>query len=124
MTSNERAAILEERLIDFAVQIVALSNAIPNSVSGRHFSGQIVRSGSAPALLYDEARGAESNKDFKHKMSIALKELRETYVNQRIIVKANLINPVEFDIRTTLDENNQLISIFNAAVKSLRESQR
>lgn len=123
MTSNERAAILEQRLIDFAVTAIKISNALPNTIAGRHFGGQIVRSGSAPALLYAEARGAESDKDFVHKMSIALKELRETHVNQRIIKKGNLLKSV-IDIDASIDENNQLISLFNASVKSLRKKIR
>jgi four helix bundle protein len=35
--------------------------------------------------LYGEARGAESKSDFCHKISVALKELRETFVNLKII---------------------------------------
>ncbi len=87
----------------------------------QHYAKQIVRSGSAPALLYAEARGAESDKDFKHKMSIALKELRETHVNLKIVDQAQLLtekdrNPLD----KLLDENNQLISIFTAAVRTVK----
>ncbi|HET8864175.1 MAG TPA: hypothetical protein VFM80_00670 [Gracilimonas sp.] len=41
MKSNE----LEERLIDFAVQIIELMNEIPKSKAGSHLSGQLLRSG-------------------------------------------------------------------------------
>ncbi|MBN4081342.1 four helix bundle protein, partial [Caldithrix abyssi] len=78
---------LENRLIDFAVDIMNLAETLPNTRSGNYISGQIIRSGTAPALLYGEVRAAESKKDFIHKMKIALKELRETLVSLKIILK-------------------------------------
>ena len=72
---------LEERLIDFAVRIVKLANELPRNNSSIHLSRQIVRSGTAPALNYGEAQSAQSKKDFIHKMSIALKELRDSYLH-------------------------------------------
>jgi len=81
---------LEERLIWFAVKIIGLSNHLPNSNSGNHLSNQIVRSGTSPALNYGEAQSAESAKDFVHKMGICLKELRETFINIKIIKYAEL----------------------------------
>lgn len=117
MTSNQRAQQLEDRLIDFAVRIIKVTEALPNSYTGQHFSKQIVRSASAPALLYGEARGAESTKDFRHKNSIALKELRETFINLRIIERAGLLT--KNFVQEAVQENNELISIFVASVRFL-----
>ena len=114
---NQRSAELEERLIAFAVRVVKLSNAMPKSFAGAHFGKQILRSGSAPALNYGEARGAESDKDFRHKCSIALKELRETHINLKIINQAEIFPPDM--LAEILDENNQLISIFVRTVRTL-----
>ena len=58
-----KGADIEERLIDFAVRNVRLNAAMPNTVPGRHIAGQLVRSGTAPAAHYAEARGAESTKN-------------------------------------------------------------
>ena len=114
---NARAAQLENRLIAFAVRIVRLANALPKSFAGQHFGKQVLRSGTAPALLYGEARGAESDKDFRHKCSIALKELRETYINLKIIDQSDLLKTIRLD--ELLDETNQLISIFVRTVRTL-----
>ncbi len=116
MTSNEKAALLEERLIDFAVRIVKVADAMPNSTGGSHFSKQLVRSGTSPALNYGEARSAESSRDFRHKMSIIAKELRETHINMRIIEKLEYLKANTMPL--IIDENNQLISIFVSAIKS------
>jgi four helix bundle protein len=69
---------LEDRLIEFAVRIIDLAEALPGTVASKNLGGQIVRSGTSPALNYAEAQSAESKNDFVHKMKICLKELRET----------------------------------------------
>ena len=82
-------------------------------------SGQLVRSGTSPALNYGEAQAAESRNDFIHKMKISAKELRETYNCLRIINKKNWY--AEEKLLLVLNENNQLIAIF---VKSIETAKR
>ena len=69
---------IEERLIDFAVRIIWVSETLPDTASARHIRGQLLRSGTSPAPNYAEARSAESKRDFVHKLKIALKELNES----------------------------------------------
>ena len=85
------ADALEARFISFAVRIIKLAGAIPTSPTGRHVASQLLRSGTSPAPNYAEARSAESDSDFVHKMSIVLKELNETLVWLRIIAEAKLL---------------------------------
>ena len=110
---------LHERLIDFAVMIINIAKDVENSKAGNHLTGQIIRSGSSPSLNYSEAQSAESRNDFIHKMSIVLKELRETFSCLKIIEKAKLYSKNDNKITTTLKENNELIAIF---VKSIETS--
>ena len=110
---------LHERLIDFAVLIIEITDNLKNSKAGNHLSGQIVRSGTAPSLNYSEAQSAESRNDFIHKMSIVLKELRETHSCLKIIQRAKLYLQNEENIIVAIKENNELISIF---VKSIETS--
>ncbi len=86
----KKPAELEERLIDFAVSVIGVAEALPDSRAGRHVAGQLVRSGTSPAPNYGEAQSAESRKDFIHKMKIALKELRESLVWLKIIERKPL----------------------------------
>ncbi len=111
---------LEERLINFGVLIVDIINDLPNSKAGNHLAGQIIRSGTSPALNYGEAQSAESRKDFIHKIKVVLKELRETFICLRIINKAKLYKSERL-IQTALIENDELISIF---VKSAETAQK
>ena len=102
---------LEERLIKFSVLIIEIVNEMPNSKTGNHLAGQLVRSGTSVSLNYGEAQSAESRKDFIHKMKVILKELRETFVCLKIIHLCKLYK-TENKIIEAKKENNELISIF------------
>ena len=70
-----RANQLEKRLIAFAGAILSLSAKLPKSPQGRHICTQILRSGTAAAANYGEARGAESRADFIHKLKVVFRNL-------------------------------------------------
>ena len=123
MSNEEKNYDLEERLIDFAVRIIQMAEFLPKTRVGKHIGGQVIRCGTSPAPNYGEAQSAESRSDFIHKMKIGLKELRETKVWLRMIVKANLINPAS-KLDPLLDENNQLISIFVTSINTARENKK
>ena len=120
MSKERNSFDLEDRLIDFAVRIIRIAEALPKTRVGNHINGQIVRCGTSPAPNYGEAQGAESRADFIHKMKICLKELRETKVWLLMIGKANLIKPTS-KLDSLIDENNQLISIFVISIKTAKE---
>lgn len=111
---------LEDRLINFAVNIIRLSEGIKPNIAGNNLSGQIVRSSSSVALNYGEAQSVESPKDFVHKLGICLKEVRETFINLRIIDGAYLHADQQF-LNSLKTESNELISIL---VKSIETSKR
>ena len=112
---------LEERLIDFAVQSMEISELISNSYVGRHLGGQLMRSGSSPALNYGEAQGAESQKDFIHKLKIIIKELRESHICLKIIKQKGLVKQ-KGRIEPALNECNELISIFVSSCKTAQQN--
>ncbi|AHW59836.1 four helix bundle protein [Draconibacterium orientale] len=112
---------LEERLIVFAARIIELAEKLPNSPIGNHMKGQIVRSGTSPALNYGEAQSAESKKDFIHKMSVCLKELRETFVAIKIIKYSKLLTEVAL-LEECYVENNELISIFVKSIETVKKN--
>ena len=82
---------LEDRFIDFTIRISNVVDEIDNSKLGIHIAGQLIRSGSSPALNYGEAQSAESRKDFVHKLKIILKELKESRVCLKITKRKPLI---------------------------------
>jgi four helix bundle protein len=87
VTSEE----LIERLINFAARVGKVVDALPDTRMGRHIGGQLVRSGTSPAPNYEEACAAESRADLVHKLSINLKELRESRCWIRLIIKTEML---------------------------------
>ena len=108
--------MLEDRLIDFAVCVLGVVEGLPSTKAGNHIAGQLIRSGTSPAPNYGEAQGAESHKDFIHKLKIALKELRETMIWLKIISRKQLGNAT--DVAQTIAECDELISIFVKSTKT------
>jgi four helix bundle protein len=85
---------LEERLINYSVLILDIVDVLPDNKGANHLGGEIVRSGTAPSLMYGEAQSAESRKDFIHKMRLPLKELRETYNCLKLLVRRTILEQV------------------------------
>ena len=81
---------------------------------------QLLRSGTAPAAHYAEARGAESPSDFLHKLRISLKELNESSVWLKTIARSGLI-PAE-KLGPIIQECDELGRILNASINTLRAS--
>lgn len=115
-------AELQERLIDFSVKIIKLTDTLKKNRAGIALVDQISRSSISSALNYGEASGAESSRDFLHKMQIVLKELKETWVALRIIEKASLSSNQEL-LTSATDECNQLISIFVKSITTSKNNQ-
>ncbi|MCB0442328.1 MAG: four helix bundle protein [Flavobacteriaceae bacterium] len=112
-----KAAQLEDRLIQFAIDSISISKSIDASFGSQHLSKQLIRSATSSALNYGEARSGESSRDFIHKLKICLKELRECSINMKILKGANLISDSR-NLEKLILENNELISIFVVSIKT------
>lgn len=111
---------IEVRLIDFAVRIIKVCNKLPSNVVGKHIGRQLIRSGTSPAPNYAEARGAESQKDFVHKLKIVLKELNETRVWLKMVVQAELLDSALFE-QISL-ECDELCRIIGASIQTSKRN--
>ncbi len=116
MTPDE----LSDRLVDFGARVGKVVDAIPETRLGRHLAGQLVRSGTSPALNYDEACAAESRADFVHKVNICLKEMRESRVCLRLIIRSELL-PQE-RLAGLLDECTQLCNILGQSIVTAKQN--
>lgn len=108
---------IEERLLRFAVGVARLCSSLPRSAVGLHIAGQLLRSGTAPAPNYAEARAAESPRDFSHKLGIAAKELYESRMWLRILAELHLApDPVTARL---FRESDELCRIFATSRRTL-----
>lgn len=117
---GKRKYDLEERLLDYSVEIIRLVEELPNTRTGNHVANQLLRSGTSPYPNHGEAQAAESPKDFIHKMRICLKELRESKRWLKLIQSVPLVKPPE-KISDLLEETEELTKIF---VRSIRTAEK
>jgi four helix bundle protein len=110
MTPDE----LCERLLNHAVRVGKVVDALPDTRLGRHVAGQLVRCGTSGFPNYEEGCAAESRADFVHKLRVVLKELRETRGWIRFITKAELLP--EQQLYNLYDESTQLCNIVGQSI--------
>ena len=115
-----KAAELEKRLTDFAVEVICLCKRMSNDYISKHLAIQILRSATSVAANYGEARGAESRNDFVHKLRICLKELNETNVCLDIIKGSKLVE--ERDVEKIITENKELQKIIGSSINTLKKA--
>lgn len=111
---------LSDRLLAFAVRTGKAVNALPATRLGRHIASQLVRSGTSAAPNYEEGCAAESRADFVHKLSICLKELRESRFWIRLIVESGLLPKKRMtDLQ---DECTQLCKILAQSIVTAKKN--
>jgi len=118
MTPDE----LSDRLWRFSARIGKVVDSLPDTRLGRHVAGQLVRCGTAPGPNYDEGCAAESRADFSHKLSVALKELKETRGWLKFIPISELLS--DRRMHGLLDECEQLIKIIAKSVVTAKNKGR
>jgi four helix bundle protein len=108
---------LEDRLLEFAANILELTESLPNTRAGNHIAGQLLRCGTSSLSNHGEVEAAESRRDFLHKLRICLKEVRETKRWLRLVGRVRRLgSPVNFTI--CLNEIEELIRIFVASIRT------
>ena len=110
----DRTFDLEERLLEYAAQIVRLVEKLPNTRAGNHIADQLLRSGTSALPNHGEAEGAESKNDFIHKLGICHKELRESRRWLKLIRRVPLLTDTAA-LDVALDETDELVRIFAAS---------
>lgn len=106
-----------DRLVLFSSSIVLLSNRLPKTPAGFALANQIVRSGTSVGANFIEAQDASSTKDFIQKLSISLREVRETWYWFKVIERTKLL--AYDDIKNEIEECNQIRAIL---IKSIKKS--
>jgi four helix bundle protein len=106
---------IENRLIAFSVGVNKLVMDLAKSPLTLNLRDQMIRSSTSAALNYGEVQSSESRKDFIHKNSVVLKELRETCIGLRILFDSDSMKD-ETNISKLIEECNHLTAIFQKTV--------
>ena len=110
---------VRDKSFAFALEVIELNRALVNE---REYviSKQLMRSGTAVGAIVEEAIGAESRKDFLHKMSIAHKEAREVLYWLRLLDASPYLQGV--DLVGPINRANELVSLLNAITRTVKNS--
>jgi four helix bundle protein len=105
---------LDERTFRFAANIVRLVSTLPRSTPAEVLGRQLVRSGTSVGANIEEAYAATTKRDFTYKLSVALKEARETHYWLRLL-RETCILP-DSSIAAPVQEANEIKLILAKAV--------
>lgn len=118
MENKIRNNNFRERLITFAVRIIALANKLPKTPAGFAIAGQVIRSGTSIGANSQEAQDAVSRNDFLNKISISLKEARETGYWLEVIKRSEILG--ENIVVPEILECNEIIAMLVKSVKTTK----
>src|SRR5688572_2219093 len=84
---------LRDRTRDFAVRIVRLASALPNTRIAWRLGDQLLRAGTSVGAHYREAIRARSKAEYVAKLNGGLMELEETLYWLELLGAAEIIRP-------------------------------
>jgi four helix bundle protein len=113
----EKKNVIQEKSFDFAVKVIGLYKEL---VAEKEYviSKQLLRSGTSIGANVEEAIAGYSKKDFASKMSIALKEARETSYWLRLLEKSELTNK---KVNNQMKDADEIVKILSAIVKTAQQ---
>lgn len=110
---------LKNRTKLFAIQVVKMTELLPNKQIGWTITNQIIRSATSVAANYRAVCRAKSDRDFISKMETVIEEADETLFWLELITDLELIK--NKDLGDLSKEANELIAIFVSSVKTVKK---
>jgi four helix bundle protein len=117
---NEKEIKILDRSYHFALRIVKMRQQLPESNGVRIIGDQLLRAGTSVGANVEEAVAAYSKTDFTHKMSVALKEARESHYWLRLIRDSSIINQAR--LHAIISEADEIKKILGAIVRTSRKN--
>jgi four helix bundle protein len=108
--------LIQDKSFDFALSIIEVYKNLTKNKNEYIMSKQLLRSGTSIGANVNEATEAQSRADFIHKLSIALKEARETEYWIRLLIAADYIE----SHHTIYNEAQVIIRILTAIIKTTK----
>ena len=111
---------LRERTKQFALSIIKVVEALPNTVTGRAISNQLVRCGTSLGANYRAACRGRSKAEFNSKLHIVLEEADESVFWLEIIKEKNLLS--DDKITSLLNQAEELTKIFSKSYYTAKQN--
>ena len=119
MTEAVQESPLQEKSMEFAVRIVALSRTLRDECKEFALADQVLRSGTSIGANLAEAAFATSKKDFLVKAKIALKECSETRFWLNLFIRSGIFP--ESRLSPLLSSCTELLRMLAATCKTTEE---
>jgi four helix bundle protein len=113
-----KESILRNKSYSFALSIIEVYKRLTSEQREFVLSKQLLRSGTSIGANIEEADGAQSKKDFLHKVSIAYKEARETKYWLRLLKDSQYLN--EINANQLLIDTEELCKIMISIIKTTK----
>ena len=110
---------LRVRTKGFALRIINLSNALPDTPAGRVIRGQLLRAGTSVGANYRAAKRAKSTADFISKLGTVEEEADESMYWMELIIEAGLLE--EHLVSTLYQEADEILAMVVASIKTARK---
>ena len=107
---------LKQRTKQFALRVMKLVEALPESTEGRAIGSQLMRSGTSVGANYRAACRGRSKAEFIAKLGIAQEEADESAFWMELIIEGGLMERKL--VKPLLEEANELTPIMTASRKS------
>ena len=114
---NERD--LKERTKAFALRILRLVDALPNTAAGRAVANQLVRAGTSVGANYRAACRGRSKAEFTAKLGIVAEEADECCYWLELIMDGELLPRDKID--PLLKEADELTAIFTRSIQTAQQ---
>lgn len=108
----------DDRLVQFAGEVVFFFRAMKKDEVGLYYGNQLLRSSGSSSLNFGEAQGTITTKDFLNKMSIVVKELKESRNNLKVLDYIKEGNKEKRD--WLINEVEELIAIGSKMINNKR----
>lgn len=113
---------LTQRTRTFAVRIFKLLETVPNSQAANVVTHQLLKAASSVAANYRTVNRAKSRADFGNKLKIVLEEADECHFWLGFGADVGVVEHKSEEVKFLTNEADELVAIFNAAVKTVNES--
>jgi four helix bundle protein len=113
-----RQNLIQDRTFKFSLEIISLYRQMLEKKE-YVLSKQLLRSGTSIGANVEEALAGSSKRDFLFKMTISLKETRETNYWLRLVKESKL---VDVDLTEILKESAEITNIISSIVKTTKQN--
>jgi four helix bundle protein len=116
------AETLKKRTKSFAIRIVKLYRALPNTGEAKVIGNQFIRSGTAIAANYRASCRARSTAEFIAKIGVVVEEADETVFWLEMLVDCEIFSASK--MKEMIQEGNELLAIFAASQTTSKKNSK